>query len=83
MVDYRQCDVCGQKAFYDANLFYRRHVLQGTSTPYRTRGIPQYIHPILLKTRGLSLDNLGDWAVLCTTCAKSYKTVIEPIIHNL
>jgi invasion protein IalB len=50
MCDYRQCDVCGCKAFYDANLNYD----DATELP----------------------DYVGDWAVICTDCAKTHTCVV-------
>lgn len=54
LADYRLCDVCDHKVFYDANLNYER-----------TRESPFY-----------KLDYLGDWAVICEDCAKTYKCVV-------
>lgn len=34
--------------------------------------------PDLLEKYGQRLDHLGDWAVLCTDCAKTHKVVIVP-----
>ena len=58
LCDYRPCDVCGGKAFYDANLNY--------------------------DSDG-GLDNLGDWVVICKSCAKTHKCLValktlEPMI---
>lgn len=75
--DYRHCDVCGGKAFYDANLNYEtgQRGADGKwnypETPVREVGKPQMF--------GAALDRLGDWAVICTTCAKTHKTAIVPI----
>ena len=46
--DYRLCDICAGKAFYDASL----------SDDYT--------------------DHIGDWAVLCQSCAATFKVVIVP-----
>lgn len=64
--DYRLCDLCSSKAFYDANLGYERD----HEVP-RIAGeeVPQFV----------GLDNLGDWAVLCRNCAKTHRTMIVPI----
>lgn len=81
MADYRQCDVCGHKAFYDARLNYA----DGTSEwhkddpPFRVVGKEQYDKPELNQKYGLRVDYLGDWAVICSTCAKTHKCVILPI----
>jgi hypothetical protein len=55
LADYRRCDVCGGKAFYDATLRY---------------DFERY------PDRGLYL--LGDWAVICIDCAKTFKCIIVP-----
>ena len=67
--DYRLCDVCGGKAFYDANL-------------NNDFDAPAEEH---IRDSNYKLDYLGDWAVLCRDCAKTHKCVIEPIedaAHN-
>ena len=66
--DYRLCDVCGCKAFYDANLNYE----QGSDVAGSVRNGGQM-------NENTELDCLGDWVVLCTDCAKTHKCVIEPI----
>lgn len=58
LCDYRLCDRCGGKAFYDANLNY------GDPGATRVRG------------QHYTLDFVGDWAVLCQTCAEKYAVVI-------
>ena len=81
MADYRTCDVCGGKAFYDANLNYsdgtdeRRSI----SPPFRIAGAEQYDEPRLLEKYGTRLDYVGDWAVICTDCAKTHKVVVQAI----
>lgn len=68
MTDYRLCDKCGGKAFYDACLNYRFDPDDPSLTPaYRTAG---------KLGSGMQLDNLGDWAVICTDCAREYRCVI-------
>jgi hypothetical protein len=76
--DYKNCTLCGRKAFYDANLNY---VFGEDSDlpPYREAGKPQYEDPELNKKHGAQLDRVGDWAVLCHDCAKTHKTIIVPI----
>lgn len=72
--DYRSCDVCGGKAFYDAKLNYETgDKVDGkwvySDTPYRIAGADQGKY-------GVGLDYVGDWAVICADCAKTHKTVI-------
>lgn len=71
--DYRKCDVCGTKAFYDANLNYTddRDEWTKETKNFRVCGEEQ--------RWGNKLDRLGDWAVLCAECAKTHKTAIVPI----
>ena len=74
--DYRSCDVCGGKAFYDANLNYQFN--------YKVDDVWVYSNPSF-RTAGVSdndgtiLDYVGDWAVICTDCSPKFKTVIVPI----
>jgi hypothetical protein len=80
--DYRLCDVCRGKAFYDANLNYEigsrkwnnesgKAEFSYPENPYRQAGNPcgNYV----------ALDRLGDWAVLCLECSKTHKTQIARI----
>lgn len=60
--DYRHCDCCGEKAFYDATLNYDC----GPESPNEEK----------IRGEEYKLDRLGDWAVLCRECAKSYRCVI-------
>jgi hypothetical protein len=74
--DYRSCDVCGDKAFYDANLNYDTgDKVDGkwvySDTPYKIAGEDQGAY-------GIGLDHVGDWAVLCTSCAKTHRISIIP-----
>lgn len=68
--DYRLCDVCGGKAFYDSNLIYGEGGIDDAA--YRIAGKEQ-------KWERLRLDHLGDWAVLCEECSKTHRTQIVPI----
>jgi len=75
--DYRSCDVCGGKAFYDAQLNYDiGEKVNGkwtySDTPYKVAGVGQGEY-------GVGLDYIGDWAVICTACAKTHRTAILPI----
>lgn len=64
--DYRICDRCGNKAFYDANLGYENdHAVPRIAG----EDVPQFV----------GLYNLGDWAVLCRDCAETHRTLIAPI----
>lgn len=78
--DYRSCDVCGGKAFYDANLSYEDGSGRYASDPpYRIAGAEQYDKPELLSKYGMRLGYVGDWAVICTDCSPKFKTQIVPI----
>lgn len=63
LADYRLCDLCESKAFYDANL---NNDFDAPEEEY-------------IRDSGYALDNLGDWAVLCKECAKTHKCTIEEI----
>lgn len=71
MADYRWCDKCGCKAFYDANLNY--------NCAEQNRPIPDYLEPFKIcgtekhELEGYALDNVGDWGVLCHKCAEQYE----------
>jgi len=78
--DYRLCDVCDGKVFYDANLNYERggdDEWAKRKAPFRWAGEDQG------KPENddwlLRLDFLGDWAVICSACAKTHKTIVVPI----
>lgn len=70
--DYRLCDVCEGKAFYDANLTYEDEIDAPDRPPYRVAGEDA-------GGWGYRLGYLGDWAVLCTDCSKTHRTAILPI----
>lgn len=76
--DYRLCDVCDNKAFYDANLTYD-DPRPGYTPPYRIAGKDQYDDPALNAKYGIVLGYVGDWAVICEDCAKTHRTVIVPL----
>ncbi len=66
MADYRLCDVCDGKVFYDSNLNYEPGPSPYRDTPpFRFAGKPQYDDAELCNKHGLRLDYLGDWAVIC------------------
>lgn len=75
--DYRSCDVCGGKAFYDANLSYEDCTSEWAKhrEPYRIAGAEQYDKPELMKY-AVVLGYVGDWAVICNECAKTHMTQI-------
>jgi hypothetical protein len=77
--DYRLCDVCSGKCFYDSNLNYETPDNWNVHrTPYRTLGEPQYSTQELVDKHGYILDYLGDWAVICSECAKTHKCIVVP-----
>lgn len=69
--DYRLCDVCGRKVFYDSGLNYETTNVT-TDKVAKVAGESQ-------GAWGYKLESLGDWAVICRNCAKTYKTAIIPI----
>ena len=76
LADYRLCDVCDSRVFYDANLNYE----QGTSE-WGNEPIPKEEEARIAgeaASWGYRLDYLGDWAVICRDCAKTHKTVVVP-----
>ena len=81
MSDYRVCDVCGGKAFYDANLNYDdgRSEWHKDDPAYRVVGQEQFADADMVKKYGYRLDYVGDWAVICTDCSPKWKTKIVPI----
>lgn len=58
--DYYLCDVCGGKAFYDANLSYDFDREQA---------------PVSYGC-GMKLGYVGDMAVICDECAKTHTVAI-------
>lgn len=76
--DYRLCDVCGGKAFYDANLNYSDGGQMPDVLPYRQAGKEQFENAEHLQKWAHRLDYVGDWAVICTDCAKTHRCVIVP-----
>lgn len=63
--DYRHCDVCGTKCFYDTNLNYEFRDSEWVELDE------------IDKARGYKLDYLGQWAVICKDCMKDYEVVIQ------
>lgn len=72
--DYRLCDVCGGKAFYDANLNY-----QWADTDDLDDWGNKIEEDDYVRDRGYVLEYVGDWAVICTECAKTHRVAIESI----
>ena len=77
--DYRSCDVCGGKAFYDANLDYQDKDGSYGREPYLIAGEPQYDTPEKCDKWGVRLAYVGDWAVICHECSKTHRIVIRDI----
>lgn len=78
--DYKRCDVCGGKAFYDADLSYETgENIDGewreVRPSCREAGVDQGSY-------GYALGYVGDWAVICTDCSQTHKTIIVPIDFN-
>ena len=69
--DYRLCDVCGCKCFYDVSLNYE----VGT----RDNPIPLDQQ---VRESGFKLERLGDWAVICRECAKTHDCKVVPRTSN-
>lgn len=61
--DYRLCDICHAKVFYDRVLDYQK--AEPGEDDSKQCGKPT----------SLRLDNLGDWTVICRECAKTHETL--------
>jgi hypothetical protein len=72
LADYRLCDICESKVFYDSNLNY--------DFPSKD-GKDQWGEPFTESElqRGYKLGHLGDWKVICEDCAKTHRCIIVPI----
>lgn len=67
--DYKLCDVCEEKAFYDTSLHYETvNNKDDHQVEYLENNKPSH----------MVLDRLGAWAVLCNKCAKNYEAIIVP-----
>jgi len=66
--DYRLCDVCGNKTFYDADLNYGRKSEGDEGGPVRNGG---YFFADTV------LYGLGDWTVICQKCAVTHECVVR------
>jgi len=62
--DYRLCDVCDAKTFYDTTLGYEFE--EDSWAPFDE----------IDKKRGWKLGNLGDWICICKECSEKYKVVL-------
>lgn len=78
--DYRKCDNCGGKTFYDSDLHYEYF----TEKWDEERGICYYDvsegSPTLFNNSdkpGVRLYGVGAWAVLCEECSKTHEAVIK------
>lgn len=60
--DYRSCDVCSGKTFYDAQLDYQ----PPTEEMKAEKKYDYWLHGV------------GDWAVLCPECAKTHEVIVRP-----
>ena len=74
LADYRLCDLCECKAFYDSNLNYEWPDKNGNGSWGQKIEKDEFV-----RNSGHKLDYLGDWSVLCTDCAKTHKTQIVPL----
>ena len=73
--DYRLCDLCGHKTFYDSNLNYEYEL---TKDEFEA-GVVKIAGNILSEYGNYRLDYLGDWSVICLDCSKTHRTLIVPI----
>lgn len=65
LADYRLCDVCNSKCFYDSNLNYE--FLEDADYHWTDKN----------KRDGFRLDYLGDWGVICEACSEKWEVVIQ------
>lgn len=80
MADYRLCDVCGGKAFYDSSLTYQWEGDKDYSgEEIKNSDCCRIAGDQPAKHDGYKLGYVGDWAVICDTCAATHKTQIVPI----
>lgn len=74
MSDYRLCDVCGGKAFYDASLNYETPTKDGKDTWGKIMQPEDFV-----RGETYALDRVGDWKVICQECAKTHQAIIVKI----
>lgn len=63
---YKRCGVCGGNTFDESTLNFK-----ASSQEASIRDMGD------IDPHNRSLESLGDWAVLCTTCSKTYRTTIQ------
>lgn len=66
--DYRSCDVCGCKTFYDAKLNYSYSEDKDENSEFRP-----------IRGKHVQLERTGDWKVICHNCAETHEVVIVKI----
>lgn len=69
LADYRLCDICNGKAFYDSNLNYE------FADKYTKIPADELIQQP--KSDSMKLDYLGKWVVLCRECSKTHDIIIQ------
>jgi len=65
-IDYKYCDVCNKRAFYDADLTYREATSMACT---KEMGVK----------KDYKLGMVGDWVVLCDDCAPKYDIELRPV----
>ena len=65
LADYRLCDVCDSKVFYDVHLNYE-------FTESEWVKFDEFDNRL-----GFKLDYLGDWSCICKECSKSWEVVVQ------
>jgi hypothetical protein len=68
IADYRTCDICCKKAFYDADLNYKFIDHKHTDEEETLQNSKQSDY---------LLGNCWNWVVLCRECSKKYTIKIE------
>jgi len=73
--DYKLCDICSCKTFYDANVDYEGAELCGDMKCPRKHSGDFHIDE-----QGCPLPlGVGDWKVICFECSKTNRVIIEKI----
>lgn len=73
--DYRSCDVCGCKCFYDASLNYD-YLDETWDDVNKVVVMPDDGVLFNGKPTSVKLEYLGSWAVVCNTCSKEYVAIV-------